>query len=185
MTFHFLHGTLLPPVDGQTMPFNTAKSLLAEAEALLAGSGLRPLDELIEVCGAGLGFLAREGATYSGIVPFCATITPHFESELRVLVQNLKKTDTQQSDPSLFYGEIQASCFALLENLALFMREKKLRNGGSPQSTAEERVLAYFETCGNWRPDSGEVVTDTYYRLLPIAVLHSLTTVKTKKQMQH
>lgn len=167
------------------MPFHTVKPLLAEAEALLTESGLRPFDELIEVCCSGLGFLAREGAAYNGTVPFCATIAPHFENELMALVRILKKTERQQSDPSLFYGEVQASCFVLLENLALFMREKKLRDGGGPQSTAEERILAYFETCGNWHPESGEVVTDTYYRLLPITVMRDLTTAKTARQVQH
>ncbi len=131
------------------MPFSTVKPLLAEAEALLDRSGLRSVDELIDVCCTGLGLLTREGDAYRGVVPFCAAIAPHFENELMGLVRTLKNKDPFPEDTSSLYGDVQGRVFALVEDLALFMREKKLRDGGGPQTTAEERVLSFFESCGN------------------------------------
>ena len=167
------------------MPFSTVKPLLAEAEALLDQSGMRTMDELIDVCCSGLGFLARDGHIYSGIVPFCAAIAPHFENELMGLVRTLKNPGDLRSDPYLLFGEVQARAFALVEDLALFMREKKLRDGGGSQTGTEERILSYFESCGNWLADSGEVVTDTYYKLLPIAVMRDIADAKTKRHVHH
>jgi len=162
------------------MPFSTLKSLFAEAEALLENSGLRFTDELIDVCCTGLAFFAREGDTYSGAVPFCTAFTPHFENEIIGLVGVLKNRKHVSEDPLFLYGEVQGRVFAVVEDLALFMREKKLRDGGGPQTTAEERVLMFFEHCGNWSADSGEVVTETYYKLLPSAVMRDSVKVGTK-----
>lgn len=167
------------------MPFSTVKPLLAEAEALLDRSGLRPMDELIDVCCMGLGYLSRDCTAYSGIVPFCAAIAPHFENELMGLVRALKNAPDKSADSLSLYGDVQARSFALVEDLALFMREKKLRDGGGPQSAAEERLLSFFESCGNWHADSGEVVTDTYYKLLPIAVMRDIAEAKTRKRVHH
>ncbi len=143
------------------------------------------MDELIDICCAGLGHLAREGDDYCGAVPFCAAIAPHFENELMSLVRALKSHRESPGDPFLFFGDVQGRAFAIVEDIALFMREKKLRNGGGPQHAAEERVLAYFETCGNWAADSGEVVTDTYYKLLPLAVMRDLAGARTKRHVHH
>ena len=167
------------------MPFSTVKPLLAEAEALLDRSGLRSMDELIDICCAGLGHLSRDHGAYSGVVPFCTAIAPHFENELMGMVRILKNHEDASQDAQSLFGNIQARAFALVEDLALFMREKKLRDGGGPQSAAEERVLSYFESCGNWHADSGEVVTDTYYKLLPIAVLRDIAESRTKKRVHH
>ena len=167
------------------MPFSTVKPLLAEAEALVDGSGLRPMDELIDICCLGLGFLSREGAAYSGAVPFCSAIAPHFENELMGLVRTLKPLTASSTDTAPHFGEVQERAFALVEDMALFMREKKLRDGAATQSQAEERVMAFFESCGNWLADSGEVVTETYYKLLPIAVMRDLAEAKTKRRVHH
>lgn len=156
------------------MPFSTVKPLLAEAEALLDTSGLRSMDELIDVCCAGLGLLARDGAAYRDAVPFCATFAPHFEKELTELVRTLKTPGPSATDPYHRFGDVQSLAFALVEDLALFMREKKLREGDGLQTAVAERVLAFFESCGNWLADSGEIVTDTYYNVLPIAVMRDI-----------
>ncbi|MCC8194734.1 MAG: hypothetical protein LIP28_08835 [Deltaproteobacteria bacterium] len=146
---------------------------------------MRHSDELIDICCIGLGHLAREGSAYSGAVPFCTAIAPHFENELMGLMRTLKNEGREPIEPLSLYGEVQARAFALVEDMALFMREKKLRDGGGPQTTAEERILSYFESCGNWYADSGEVVTDTYYKLLPIAVMRDFADAKTKKRIHH
>ena len=171
--------------DGLRMPFSTVKPLLAEAQDLLDRSGLRSLDEVIDVCCSGLGFLAREGDSYCGSLPFCQGITPHFEKELMELVRTLKVPADTVACLQIRCGDVQGQAFALLEDMALFMREKKLRNGAVTQSAQEERVLSFFESSGHWKPDSGEVVTDTYYKLLPIAVIRDFTEAKTKSRVHH
>lgn len=161
-------------MHGYAMPFSTIKPLLTEAEALLDKQGLRFTDELIDICCQGIGFLSREASAYCDAVPFCSTIASHFENEIESLLQKLRPMADAAADAALRYGDVQEHAFALVEDMALFMREKKLRDGASPQSQVEERLMAYFESCGKWRPDSGELVTETYYTLLPIAVMRDL-----------
>lgn len=167
------------------MPLSTVKPLLAEVQDLLERSGLRPMDELIDVCCSGLGFFAWEGGSYNGVVPFCSGIAPHFENELMGLARILKTAEEAVTTPGRLYDEAQARAFALVEDRALFMREKKLRDGAGPQSAAEERLLSFFETCGNWQADSGEIVTETYYKLLPIAVMRDFVEAKAKRRVHH
>ena len=176
---------LNPLADGQTMPFTTVKTLLAEAGALLDKSGLRRTDELIDICGIGLEYLARESNAYCATIRFCSALAPHFESELISLIGTLKPKRENAAESLSLCDDVQASAFALVEDMALFMREKKLRDGGGLQSTAEERILSYFENCGNWFADSGEIVTDTYYKLLPIAVVHDMTEMPYEKRINY
>ncbi|CAK7010398.1 MAG: hypothetical protein DELT_02057 [Desulfovibrio sp.] len=157
------------------MPLNTAKPLMAEAEALLAASRLAETDELIGLCAEGLGFLCREASAYCGTTRYCKRFVPHFSEQLAALVHTLQSSGEPSSQNFSHFGEVQQNSFALLEDIALFMREKTLRNGEKANET-EERILSYFETCGNWLAPSGEMVTDTYYNLLPIAVMRDLQT---------
>ena len=63
----------------------------------------------------------------------------------------------------------QETAFALLECLACIIREVTLSAGaGTPE---EESVLAYFETCGEWRPDDANLVSEYYFKRIPAAVL--------------
>jgi len=156
------------------MPITTVKPLLAEAEALLTESKFRSMDDLIDMCAMGLGFLAREAETYDKDIRFCAGIAPHFINELTALVHILNNTATGPWLSFSFFGEVQIRAFALVEDMALFMREKKLRAGCKRQHPTEERILVFFESSGNWPADNGEIVTDTYYKQLPVAVIHDL-----------
>lgn len=167
------------------MPFTTIKPLLTEAEALLDRQDPRFTDELVDVCRQGIGFLSREASAYCGAVPFCSAIASHFESELTRLLQKLRPPANAGTDAVLHYDDIQEHVFALVEDMALFMREKKLRDGASPQSQVEERLMAHFESCGKWKANSGEIVTETYYKLLPIAVMRDLATAGTQRHSQH
>lgn len=156
------------------MPISTVKPLLAEAEALLTRSGLRSTDELTDICGTGLGFFAVKADAYHDLLPFCGRVAPHFINELSGLVHTLKTARASHVKGFSFFGEVQHRAFALVEDMALFMREKKLRSGGRRQHPTEERIMAYFENSGNWPANNGEMVTDAYYSLIPVAVLHDL-----------
>lgn len=161
------------------MPLNTVIPLLAEAQDLLTRSGLRTLHEVIDVCCSGMESLSQESDSYHYSIAFCLDIIPHFEKELTELSLALKVPANVADCLHIRCSDVQGHAFALVEDMALFMREKKLRNGTATQSVQEERILSFFETSGYWKPDSGEIVTDTYYKLLPIAVMRDFTEPKT------
>lgn len=96
----------------------------------------------------------------------------HFTEELTRLIHLLESQpgDTGRIDMLLF-GDVQACAFALVEDMALFLREKKLRAGCAPQPGPEEEIMAFFETCGNWPRDGTELVVDYYYTQIPLAVM--------------
>lgn len=162
------------------MPLRTVKLSLAKAEDLLNRSQLAALDELIAVCALGLGHLAREASAYRDALPFCASLARHFEKELAELVAILETCDQEDITEAARtrYGVIQERAFCLVEDIALFMREKKLRAGSVEQSQPEERVMAFFETSGHWPPSERLLVTDLYYTQIPLAVASSLNVAK-------
>ncbi len=58
--------------------------------------------------------------------------------------------------------------FALIEDLAVIMREKALR---CPMATSgEKRIFEYFEQSGNWEIEDGTLVSMFYYVYIPAAV---------------
>lgn len=155
------------------MPFSTVKPLLVKAEALLDQLQLRQLDGLLDICALGLGHLALEVESYHNMVSFCVIIMPHFENELVQLVRILETCHTAKGAESAKarFGEIQERAFCLVEDMALFAREKKLRSGCVRQAEADERLTAYFETSGQWPPEQKTLVADMYYVQIPAAVL--------------
>lgn len=157
------------------MPFSTVKSSLAKAEALLDQLRLRQLDELLDIGALMFGHLARTTESYRNMVPFCTIIMEHFESELAHLVGILEGCDGAESAKSS-YGKIQERVFCLVEDMALFAREKKLRSGCVEQAEPEERLMAYFEASGHWHPEQRIQVTDMYYTQIPAAVMGTYAT---------
>lgn len=155
------------------MSLSTVKTLSAKAEALLSKSQLRPLDELIDVCASGLGHISRENDAYCVVVSFGAKLLPHFTNELRQLVAVLERADAHR-DKKRLADTVQEHAFALVEDMALFKRERKCREGYADMHPDAERVLTFFETSGNWDPKLHELVTDMYYNQIPIAVMQSL-----------
>ena len=155
------------------MPFHILTPQLTKGAALLNQRGVRSLDELLAVCHLGLDYIARNSEAFCEAISFCTIIMPHFEDELARLIRFLEPhADAAPADPESFFGDVQGCAFALVEDIALFMREKKLRTGCALQHPTEERILAYFEGCGKWRREYGELVTDLYYSQLPLAVQH-------------
>lgn len=154
------------------MPINTAKPLLAEAEALLASSGLRSMDELIDVCCVGLNHLALEADSFCNAIPACAELESHFVKELTALTNALKNGESLQHEAFSLFGEVHHRAFGLVEDMALFFREKKLRDGYKRQHPDAEQVMEYFESSGNWAANSGDKVTDMYFNGIPIRVKH-------------
>ena len=81
------------------------------------------------------------------------------------------------------YGENARPCaiemaqdyaFLLVEDMALLVREKYLREGCDTQTSEERILIDYFETRGHWRFGDQTLVTEFYYIGLPIAVINSM-----------
>lgn len=58
------------------------------------------------------------------------------------------------------------ACFALMECLVIFCREKRLRCNGS-DSPVEESLLRHFEESGKWNMTDGTLVSEWYWHVLP------------------
>lgn len=156
------------------MPLSTVKPMMAEAEALLVSSGLADSDELIAICTQALGLLAGEADAYCKTMSYGRRFVPHFIEQLSALVRLLEPAASSETKGFTLFGEVQARSFALVEDMALFIREKMLRNGAVAEFPLEEKILSYFESCGNWSLANGEKVTDAYYCLLPISVMNDM-----------
>ncbi|MBL3581851.1 hypothetical protein [Oleidesulfovibrio alaskensis] len=68
------------------------------------------------------------------------------------------------------------NCFALLETLTLFCRERVLRRPDMPESSMEAALFSYFVHSGEWTFADGTLVTDWFYVRLPVMVLFDLCT---------
>lgn len=149
--------------------------MMAEAEALLVSSGLGNTDEIITICAESLGFFAREADAYCKAICYSKRFLPHFIEQLTGLVRFLESPATADTEGFSLFGEVQARAFSLVEDMALFTREKVLQNGAVAEHPFEKKLLSYFESCGNWAAGSNEEVTDTYYNRLPISVMQRMT----------
>lgn len=156
------------------MPLTTVKPMMAEAQALLTSSKLANTDENIHFCAQGLGFLATETDTYCKLISYSKKCIPHFIEELTSLVRLLESSPAPLPEEFSLFGEVQEKAFALVEDMALFVREKVLRSGAVVEHAFEEKLLSHFESSGNWVPANGEEITDTYYTRLPISVMNSM-----------
>lgn len=67
----------------------------------------------------------------------------------------------------------QDLAFQLVEDMAVLLREKYLRNGCEP-SPDELALMDYFETRGHWKFGDQTLVTEFYYIGLPIAVINDM-----------
>ncbi len=90
-------------------------------------------------------------------------MTTDFLQELEETAKDVCKESCQ---------DMQAASFAMVESLALVMRETALRTG-TPPTQAETALLKYFEESGNWSPKDKTLVSDYYYREIPAALLAS------------
>ena len=68
------------------------------------------------------------------------------------------------TSPSL---DDQGCWLELFEDIALIIREKTLRPPHNGISQIEQRILVFFETCGEWAPHDGSQVSAWYWYQLP------------------
>lgn len=156
------------------MPLTTIKPMMAEAQALLASSKFTDTDENINFCAQGLDFLVKETDTYCKAISYSKKYVPHFTDELTGLVRLLESPPEPSAEGFSFFGEVHQRAFALVEDMALFVREKVLQNGAVVEHPFEKKLLSHFESSGNWVPANGEEITDTYYNRLPISVMNNM-----------
>ena len=136
---------------------NAAKSCMDMYQATQA--------EMFEVCARGLEAVCAHLDRYrSGVV-----MTADFLKELG---------ETAKGVCGETCSDVQAASFALVELMALVMRETSLRAGTVP-TQAEAALLRYFEESGNWDPHDSTLVSDYYYRKIPMALLPSFSGEKT------
>lgn len=69
----------------------------------------------------------------------------------------------------------QGCWLELFEDIALIVREKTLRPPHEGIAPVEQRILCYFETCGEWHPHDGTQVSTWYWYQLPSLVKRAVT----------
>jgi len=68
--------------------------------------------------------------------------------------------------------------FMLLEDILIFVREVSLRTGAHILP-AEKYILNWAEQEAEWHAGDGTIFSEFYYILIPVRVLHDLTTFAT------
>lgn len=96
---------------------------------------------------------------------------------MRQLQQNAVDFEQYVSPDSPFLKEFwetvktrevsEDACFALLECMATFFREKALCRALDELAATEKSLLAYFERSGHWRPTDVTLVSQWYWQELP------------------
>ncbi len=113
----------------------------------------------------GLTCLARNASTFDATVLVPSPFSEHFSQAVTPFAAT--GTPEKIEDPA-------ALAFSLLEDLVVFFRERFLKQGCMPLENVESRVLDYFETCGEWCPTDGTLVSDWYYVQIPARVFQYL-----------
>lgn len=107
------------------------------------------------VC-TGLKHLTDKARDFDLCVDCDSAQSKHFFSELA----SLKAGSPAPADP--------ADCWlCLFEDLALFFREKFLRHPEDRVPEAEQNVMDYFESSGEWHPEDAHLVSHAYWVGLP------------------
>lgn len=104
----------------------------------------------------GLRHLMDMAPNFDGCVDCDTMQTKHFFSELATL--------GKQGDDG---GEPEDCWLCLLEDMALFFRERFLRHPEEQVPDIERRVMDYFESSGEWHPEDGKYVSQSYWVHLP------------------
>ncbi len=152
------------------MPIPIPNALLVEGGDLFARYGDAFDDVFARVCCRGLQALAAQQETYAAFTRASADFMRHLHTELCEFTAQYSLS--VQPGPSL--ALVQEAAFCMIEDMALIMREKKLRMGCTGLCAGEEELMAFFEGSGYWKAGDGTLVTDVYYAQLPARVLHEL-----------
>ena len=157
------------------MSFTANKSLMEGGASLLLQGATGDMADLFTRCAAGLQNLAAYAELYDEQIRTARDFAAHFEQELRLLQAMAKKqfVKTASYDVPVLWD----TAFGLLEDLAVFTREKVLRTGFADATETEGSLLCYFETSGYWKAGDGTLVSEAYYVTLPATVLHEMLTL--------
>lgn len=100
-----------------------------------------------------------------------------FSQGLKYLLENCPSFDACVSEDNPFYREfvhhLQAGicmdedCLSLFECLAIFFRIRQMIQKERNLSDTENKVLHYFETCGEWQPQDPTIVSHWYWWRIP------------------
>lgn len=121
--------------------------------------------EHIVLCAKGLRAYIQTGKPGKRHIITTQHIYKHFRRNLATLITRCKEG---------LYDVDEASeiCFALLEEMAVLIREKQLCSGGD--ITADERsIMDYFEQDGMWTLGDHTLISEYYFARLPLAALHA------------
>lgn len=135
------------------------------------------------LCSAGLRSLAAHADEYDQLITKPNTFATHFAATVALLAHTAVHAPVHApapaevgmaSPPVPSDAQLADAAFMLVEDMAALFRERSLRDPESPVPPAEEALLAHFESCGEWQPADGSLVTDWYYVRLPALVLAQL-----------
>ena len=100
-----------------------------------------------------------------------------FSQGLKYLLENCPSFDACVSEDNPLYKEfvhhLQAGicmdedCLSLFECLAIFFRIRQMIQKERNLSDTENKVLHYFETCGEWQPQDPTIVSHWYWWRIP------------------
>ena len=100
-----------------------------------------------------------------------------FRSGLMSIQEYSADYDSLIDDQNPFYQEFthcsqqdainEDDLFSLFECMVIFIRMRQMAQPNIPLSAAEQAVLDYFETCGEWTACDGTVVSQWYWKRLP------------------
>ncbi len=153
------------------MPISISKPLLVEGGDIFSRYAGETDDMFILICARGLRAIAEQSGAYEVSIQMTAKFMLHLQEELEKLRAYFSGTG---KSGVMAHARMQEAAFCLVEDMALVMREKKLRTGCIANCADEEALLAFFEGSGYWRAADGSMVTGAYYVDLPVAVLHNL-----------
>ena len=153
------------------MHFSSIRDSLDKEAVILSSQACEPECEeesakLITACVAGLRMLSSHCGEYDDKVRYGQDYIRHFLKELGNLCANGKDGFT--------LNECHDAAFALMEDMALFVREKMLRTGFVNCLEEEKALINFFEQCGSWAFDERTVLMDDYHVRMPVAVMKGM-----------
>ncbi len=154
-----------------------------------------PDAELVRLCVSGLRDFADRYDVYASTATTSARFVNEFAEKVKTIVDAFPQHD--MGDPakrkliwqnmqdkrcpskyiegaSIYANRCHDEAFALVESMVVIVREMHLRMGAGDVSDVHGDLMSFFEARCQWRADDDTLVSDYYYRRVPIAVLHDL-----------
>lgn len=156
------------------MSFTANKVPMERGASLLLQEAKGETAALFTQCASALQNLAASAQLYDAQIRTARDFTMHFERELQLLAAMAEKR-TIKSD-AFTLSTLWDTAFGLIEDMAVFTREKVLRTGFANATETEASLLRYFEVSEYWKAGDGTLVSEAYHVTLPATVLHEMLT---------